>query len=509
VATKEKQNLLSAPQGMNRSSRTNVLFIGNPGVGKSTLFNALLGNAEFHAGVSLDGGGVTKFLQEYNSGGITYMDTPGLNDIEDRKKCAQEITKALKRSGLYYICFIITTEEGRLRPDDKVAVRLVLDSAPEIGGQYSILVNKLPDTVYDHWTSHPDVFPSIFFRDFPPNLITTSIYYIKRDNALDGDDRLFDPNVLAGFQNFLRQAPSINIHPDKVQDIKSDKWLSLEKEYAKTIDYLKHTMESNQSEFVRIVREEQLRRRKAERDYRRKQHEIEAQYREETQNMQAQIMALAKRPPHCCFPSSALVRLKDGSHCPVASLEEGTLIQSVDHDGLLTLSEVYFVDGSPGPTPMHVLYYMDHANTEVAFAATGEHLIYASKADAADSTVAVVLRAPPVTAKTVQVGDWIYVRVQDEALLRPHRVCRVEMGLAEGRWSVLTQDHRLLVDGVLVSAHEINETWGILDTAVMRALYSIVPSFVTSPYNKWFCKQYDLLFESIAKSCRDFFSSFQ
>lgn len=82
-------------------------------------------------------------------------------------------------------------------------------------------------------------------------------------------------------------------------------------------------------------------------------------------------------------------------------------------------------------------------------------------------------------------------------------VVRVKMGHAEGRWSVLTLEHRLLVENVLVSAYEIDQTWGIADTAIMRWLYSIVPDFVGSPANKWFCKKYDEFFEPIVKGVRD------
>lgn len=106
------------------AKRVNVLFIGNPGTGKSTyvhfqcstnffrLLNSLIGDAQFKAGLSYDGSGVTSMLQEALHDGITYMDTPGLNDIEKRKQCAAEITKALKMTGLYYLCFVVTCQAG-------------------------------------------------------------------------------------------------------------------------------------------------------------------------------------------------------------------------------------------------------------------------------------------------------------------------------------------------------------------------------------------------------------
>jgi hypothetical protein len=38
------------------------------------------------------------------------MDTPGLSDIEMRKKAAEEITKALKKNGKYYLFFVVTLD---------------------------------------------------------------------------------------------------------------------------------------------------------------------------------------------------------------------------------------------------------------------------------------------------------------------------------------------------------------------------------------------------------------
>ena len=64
-----------------------TIFVGNPGVGKSSLLNAIIGDPVFEAGVSVGGGLTTYMEMKELKDGQFYGDTPGLDDIKRRREC--------------------------------------------------------------------------------------------------------------------------------------------------------------------------------------------------------------------------------------------------------------------------------------------------------------------------------------------------------------------------------------------------------------------------------------
>src|SRR5580704_10341351 len=76
-----------------------LMFIGNPGVGKSSIINALKGEQVAASRVTL-GHGLTQFFMPYEyfyqQQRFFLYDTPGLADITLRQRAAEEIEKALK-----------------------------------------------------------------------------------------------------------------------------------------------------------------------------------------------------------------------------------------------------------------------------------------------------------------------------------------------------------------------------------------------------------------------------
>ena len=80
-----------------------IIVIGNPGSGKSTTLNYLGQKLMFKSGVAI-GSGLTYELNKEEVSGITYCDTPGLNDARKREAAGKAISKVLKVRNFMYVC---------------------------------------------------------------------------------------------------------------------------------------------------------------------------------------------------------------------------------------------------------------------------------------------------------------------------------------------------------------------------------------------------------------------
>lgn len=127
-----------------------VVVIGNPGSGKSTLLNRYAESYLFPAGWAC-GSGLTddlqakEFTDSRNQKGLL-LDMPGLLDIKPEKKeaAASAIFHALMMVPSFRIFFVLTLEEGRYKPQDLEAVRLVLEACADIADKlcYGVIINK-------------------------------------------------------------------------------------------------------------------------------------------------------------------------------------------------------------------------------------------------------------------------------------------------------------------------------------------------------------------------------
>lgn len=207
-----------------------MIFGGNPGVGKSTLLNGLIGAPVFKSGLSFPGG-LTKETATHEKNGIVYVDVPGLSDVKIRKQAGEEITKALKLDATYKIIFLFTLEGGRVRPEDKATMDLILKCAP-IGENYGVVLNKMSKTVLqklaDSDAEREAILASLFVGVEP----SIWIYYNQYDPDLDDLDDVVKALPEELVEWMTNCVPTVTIKKEEVKPIGEDNFEKLYEKYA-------------------------------------------------------------------------------------------------------------------------------------------------------------------------------------------------------------------------------------------------------------------------------------
>jgi len=166
------------------------LFLGNTGVGKSTVANAwayALSReplVHFRTGLSA-GSGLTEQLQWEAIGNHKVIDIPGLNDSQKREQAAKAIEDALKMDGYYTICFLCVCESGRIRLEDIMVIKAVLDAAPAVKA-YMVLMNKVSEEELEFFHADEDNMTKL---KSPFNLLRIppeTMVFMREDRALKG-----------------------------------------------------------------------------------------------------------------------------------------------------------------------------------------------------------------------------------------------------------------------------------------------------------------------------------
>ncbi|KAF9084273.1 hypothetical protein BGX29_002631, partial [Mortierella sp. GBA35] len=199
---------------------TSVIFVGNPGVGKSALLNALGGN--FPSGCS-EVSGLTKdvTIQLVTTDGrpLRLFDVPGIDDCveegEDNTivRHLQMLQKELNRGGRFVIFFVFTPRNGRIEPSDYLIMKTVLDSlvkAPMVGLILTQVKKKhlaqlrTPDYGFDVWESLASIVESKEFVSMRSPLILA-----EHEEGFSEDEKLAILNYVLSFEPKPVEARSI------------------------------------------------------------------------------------------------------------------------------------------------------------------------------------------------------------------------------------------------------------------------------------------------------------
>jgi len=244
-------------------------------------------------------------MQTKEINGVSYIDTPGLSDVELRKQAAEEISKALKSNGIFRIFFVCTLEAGRIRPDDQTTMSLVLESADVKTDQYSIIINKVNKGELNKIAAEKEKFYTLLNHGVPG---TRSVFFHMNNVDIAGeDDSKF--NMTEQFAYFIENAPCIEIFPTQVKDIPEDRFEQMKNMFESVINQLKEDnkkLREEQAEQIKKFEElNEINRREQERI----RNEIMKQLEEEKKKIQKKLLRkqkekekispnLPSNPPH-------------------------------------------------------------------------------------------------------------------------------------------------------------------------------------------------------------------
>jgi len=222
---------------------TRLILVGNPGVGKSTTLNGLVGKAVFASGFSCNS--LTRENQSITHMGNIFVDTPGLSDYSTNEKAADEITKALRNNamnGNMKLIFVVKLECGRVRGSDTGTIGSVLDALPQ-DTKYGIIVNQVSQKFFEKLLTHSVAEGTILQKvDVCLNQgrenKTPNIHYFPLDAKLSDKDNVVH-TTSSELIHFINSVPPCSILKDSdIEQVNGKNMEQMSSENGKKINEL-------------------------------------------------------------------------------------------------------------------------------------------------------------------------------------------------------------------------------------------------------------------------------
>jgi len=228
------------------NEKLHIVLAGNPGVGKSTILNSLTGSttAVFKSGVSI-GTVMTTVLQKHETDAYVLGDTPGLQDIETKKKAAEEIVKLFRSVKFMKLIFVVTLEAGRIRPVDVTTMDLMLSSFQDIDmtNRFGVIINKVSAKVKAKIADKESIL--VTFAALNVKFKTCHIVINDHDETLADDDDIMSEPTHAVL-DLITHVSTIEV--EGVSDIHIDELQQLREEYEAKINKIYSLLNNEKSE---------------------------------------------------------------------------------------------------------------------------------------------------------------------------------------------------------------------------------------------------------------------
>jgi predicted GTPase len=212
------QRLLRKSASSETPKLTNVVFLGIPGSGKSTLCNLFTQTNNFKTGTGEYHELITKKCQSMTYEGYRVIDTPGLSS-EQIDLCAEEFKKAFSQNGKYIIIFVASFSNTFFGSNERSMLRLVANSLRSINNlTIGIVINRFWKN--DNLPPHDTFYKSFLNACFPIKPIQQFLFLIAKGYYSHDEDYQLGQELYG----FVSELPINSIRSSQVSDFNTNNW---------------------------------------------------------------------------------------------------------------------------------------------------------------------------------------------------------------------------------------------------------------------------------------------